>query len=414
MAGWFCREEGWREGIWREGREGREAQARGGAARAWGGVGRVAAMIEAAGWLRRQGPAGPSTLSFWRLLCRSGSPVSPGPLPPWLCRALLLGGGDSKGQQGKSWGAADGDEDEDEDGDASSEEGAEGGGCWRLVLGWAALRGGALLEAVVYHLCHEVATPSARQHRGPRLCGSPLASRPPPGRRRSTGCGQEAIEALRCSLPRARSSAQAPAPFWQHPHRPAPPRPFAAAAEPRGPSARVADRDMEMEVSFMPGLEGLGARLLAKKAEEKQRSAETVWEAYMRRWVAARRRSGCQGGAGGWATGVHGGAGGGGPVCTSGCWLRSGGPWGGVAAPPARAQRYRQPIRPPTQRCADQPRHCCAGSARRRRFGSGRGGRAAAAATTTRSVAAAAARVGAAPGGPPGARACPLGSVAGG
>jgi hypothetical protein len=39
---------------------------------------------------------------------------------------------------------------------------------------------------------------------------------------------------------------------------------------------------MEMEVSFVPGLEGLGARLLAKKAEEKQRQGETVWEAYMR------------------------------------------------------------------------------------------------------------------------------------
>lgn len=55
---------------------------------------------------------------------------------------------------------------------------------------------------------------------------------------------------------------------------------------PAGPRAKVADRDMEMEVSFVPGLEGLGAKLLAKKQEEKQRAGETVWEAYMRRCAA--------------------------------------------------------------------------------------------------------------------------------
>lgn len=41
--------------------------------------------------------------------------------------------------------------------------------------------------------------------------------------------------------------------------------------------------DMEMEVTFLPGLENLGERLLAKKREEEARKGETVWEAYMRR-----------------------------------------------------------------------------------------------------------------------------------
>ena len=40
---------------------------------------------------------------------------------------------------------------------------------------------------------------------------------------------------------------------------------------------------MEMEVTFVPGLEGLGERLLAKKAERDAQKGETVWEAYMRR-----------------------------------------------------------------------------------------------------------------------------------
>lgn len=41
--------------------------------------------------------------------------------------------------------------------------------------------------------------------------------------------------------------------------------------------------DMEMEVTFLPGLENLGERLLAKKREEEAKKGETVWEAYMRR-----------------------------------------------------------------------------------------------------------------------------------
>lgn len=40
---------------------------------------------------------------------------------------------------------------------------------------------------------------------------------------------------------------------------------------------------MEMEVTFQPGLEGLGERLLAKRRDEAARKGETVWDAYMRR-----------------------------------------------------------------------------------------------------------------------------------
>lgn len=40
---------------------------------------------------------------------------------------------------------------------------------------------------------------------------------------------------------------------------------------------------MEMEVTFMPGLENLGERLLAKKRDEAAKKGETVWDAYMRR-----------------------------------------------------------------------------------------------------------------------------------
>lgn len=40
---------------------------------------------------------------------------------------------------------------------------------------------------------------------------------------------------------------------------------------------------MEMEVTFLPGLENLGERLLARKRDEEARKGETVWEAYMRR-----------------------------------------------------------------------------------------------------------------------------------
>jgi len=43
------------------------------------------------------------------------------------------------------------------------------------------------------------------------------------------------------------------------------------------------DKNMEMEVTFVPGLENLGRRLLAKKQEERNKKGETVWEAYLRR-----------------------------------------------------------------------------------------------------------------------------------
>lgn len=44
-----------------------------------------------------------------------------------------------------------------------------------------------------------------------------------------------------------------------------------------------AQRDVDMEVVFQPGLEGLGERLLAGKRSKAARSSETVWDAYMRR-----------------------------------------------------------------------------------------------------------------------------------
>ena len=44
------------------------------------------------------------------------------------------------------------------------------------------------------------------------------------------------------------------------------------------------DKNMEMEVTFASGLEGLGDRLLAKRKEaEDKAGGETVWDAYMRR-----------------------------------------------------------------------------------------------------------------------------------
>jgi hypothetical protein len=45
----------------------------------------------------------------------------------------------------------------------------------------------------------------------------------------------------------------------------------------------AADRRMEMEVTFVPGLEGLGERLLAKKRDAKAKAGETGWDAYLRR-----------------------------------------------------------------------------------------------------------------------------------
>ena len=44
-----------------------------------------------------------------------------------------------------------------------------------------------------------------------------------------------------------------------------------------------AQRDMDMEVVFQPGLDGLGERLLAGKRGKAALSSETVWDAYMRK-----------------------------------------------------------------------------------------------------------------------------------
>lgn len=43
------------------------------------------------------------------------------------------------------------------------------------------------------------------------------------------------------------------------------------------------NKNMEMEVTFASGLEGLGERLIAKRKEAEAKAGETVWEAYMRR-----------------------------------------------------------------------------------------------------------------------------------
>ena len=41
--------------------------------------------------------------------------------------------------------------------------------------------------------------------------------------------------------------------------------------------------DVDMEVTFTPGLEGLGARLLAQSRDQAARKDETVWQSYLRR-----------------------------------------------------------------------------------------------------------------------------------
>ncbi|GAB4817011.1 hypothetical protein N2152v2_004057 [Parachlorella kessleri] len=65
-----------------------------------------------------------------------------------------------------------------------------------------------------------------------------------------------------------------------------------ARGPPAGPKARVKnDKGMEMEVTFLPGLENLGERLLAKKRDQEARRGETVWEAYMRRKREKRREA---------------------------------------------------------------------------------------------------------------------------
>ncbi|GAX82620.1 hypothetical protein CEUSTIGMA_g10046.t1 [Chlamydomonas eustigma] len=48
--------------------------------------------------------------------------------------------------------------------------------------------------------------------------------------------------------------------------------------------ARIKRKDgMEMEVTFVSGLEKLGEQILSKKKEERDRAGETVWEAYLRK-----------------------------------------------------------------------------------------------------------------------------------
>lgn len=42
-------------------------------------------------------------------------------------------------------------------------------------------------------------------------------------------------------------------------------------------------------MTFTPGLDGLGERLLAKKRDAAAQKAETVWQAYLRRKRCARR-----------------------------------------------------------------------------------------------------------------------------
>lgn len=44
-----------------------------------------------------------------------------------------------------------------------------------------------------------------------------------------------------------------------------------------------------LQVTFTPGLDGLGERLLAKKRDAAAKKAETVWDAYLRRKRCARR-----------------------------------------------------------------------------------------------------------------------------
>lgn len=52
--------------------------------------------------------------------------------------------------------------------------------------------------------------------------------------------------------------------------------------EEEGPSGRK-DKDMEMMVTFNPGLENLAERVLSRKKAEAKKGEETVWEAYLRR-----------------------------------------------------------------------------------------------------------------------------------
>lgn len=56
-----------------------------------------------------------------------------------------------------------------------------------------------------------------------------------------------------------------------------------ASCAPAHPPAYPGSSGMEMEVTFLPGLENLGKRVLARKQEEEARKGETVWDAYMRR-----------------------------------------------------------------------------------------------------------------------------------
>jgi hypothetical protein len=48
-------------------------------------------------------------------------------------------------------------------------------------------------------------------------------------------------------------------------------------------------QELEMEVTYTPGLEGLGKRLLAAKKDKAAREAESVWDAYLRRRAEKRQ-----------------------------------------------------------------------------------------------------------------------------
>jgi hypothetical protein len=68
-------------------------------------------------------------------------------------------------------------------------------------------------------------------------------------------------------------------------------RDSASDAEDGGAAVNAApNNSMEMEVTFTPGLEQLGKKILEQQRDKKkQKEGETVWEAYMRRkrWVLA-------------------------------------------------------------------------------------------------------------------------------
>lgn len=56
----------------------------------------------------------------------------------------------------------------------------------------------------------------------------------------------------------------------------------AAGSGSKGKSSNKQQESLEMTVTFTPGLEKLGAQLLAKKKEEAERKGDSVWDAYLR------------------------------------------------------------------------------------------------------------------------------------